>query len=61
MNVEELKQRITRLEEVIEIYNEFGFKVSQEIKDRVRDNKRRLRPYARTVDSCPVMLKTKEE
>ena len=23
--------------------------------------KRRLRPYARTVDSCPVMLKTKEE
>ena len=39
MNVEELKQRITRLEEVIEIYNEFGFKVSQEIKDRVREYK----------------------
>ena len=59
MNVEELKQRITRLEEVIEIYNEFGFKVSQEIKDRVREYK--TTPYARTVDSCPVMLKTKEE
>lgn len=43
MNVEELKQRITRLEEVIEIYNEFGFKVSQEIKDRVREYKTTLK------------------
>lgn len=37
MNVEELKQRITRLEEVIEI------KVSQEIKDRVREYKTTLK------------------
>lgn len=43
MNVEELKQRITRLEEVIEIYNEFGFEVSQEIKGRVSEYKTMLK------------------
>lgn len=43
MDIEELKQRIAGLEQVIETYNEFGFEVSQEIKDRMGEYKTMLK------------------